>query len=59
MMVQKKDRFLITGDLDATKWCNKVFALTEKAFDLAEEDKEAGWLIWIDADSLCQEKIST
>ena len=33
--------------LDALKWSHKVFALTEKSFDLAEKSKEAGWLIWI------------
>ena len=43
--------------LDATKWCSKVFALTEKAFELAEESKDAGWLIWIDADSMCQKRL--
>ena len=43
--------------LDAVKWSRKVFALTEKAFELAEESKDAGWLIWIDADSMCQKRL--
>ena len=43
--------------LDALKWSNKVFALTEAAFNLtAEHDlhpttTHLGWLIWIDSDS--------
>ena len=45
--------------LDATKWCHKVFALTEKAFELAEESADAGWLIWIDADSLAKKRLVT
>ena len=43
--------------LDAVKWSRKVFALTEKAFELAEESKDAGWLIWIDADSMSQKRL--
>ena len=43
--------------LDAVKWSRKVFALTEKAFELAEESKDAGWLIWIDADSLAKKRL--
>jgi hypothetical protein len=42
--------------LDSLKWCHKVFALTEHAFELAEKDADAGWLIWIDADSYAQKR---
>ena len=44
--------------LDALKWSHKVFALTEKAFELAEKSKEAGWLIWIDADSYLKKRLT-
>ena len=44
--------------LDALKWSHKVFALTEKAFELAEESKDAGWLIWIDADSYLTKRLT-
>ncbi len=37
--------------LDAIKFCHKVFALTEKAFEMAEESKNPGWLIWLDGDT--------
>jgi len=43
--------------LDALRWAHKVYALTEKAFDLAEESADAGWLIWIDADSLATKRL--
>ena len=43
--------------LDSLKWSHKVFALTEKAFELADESKDAGWLIWIDADSLAKKRL--
>ena len=43
--------------LDSLRWSHKVFALTEKAFELAEESKDAGWLIWIDADSLAKKRL--
>ena len=43
--------------LDAVKWSHKVFALTEKAFELADESKDAGWLIWIDADSISKKRL--
>ena len=44
-------------NLDALRWSHKVFALTEKAFELAEESADAGWLIWIDADSLATKRL--
>ena len=43
--------------LDSLRWSHKVFALTEKAFELAEESADAGWLIWIDADSLATKRL--
>ena len=43
--------------LDSLRWSHKVYALTEKAFELAEESKDAGWLIWIDADSLATKRL--
>ena len=43
--------------LDVLRWSHKVFALTEKAFELAEESKDAGWLIWVDADSLASKRL--
>jgi hypothetical protein len=38
--------------MDAIKWCHKVFALSEEAFLMAEESKDAGWMIWLDADTV-------
>jgi len=46
-------------NLDALRWSHKVFALTEKAFELAEESADAGWLIWIDVDSLAKKRLVT
>ena len=43
--------------LDSLRWSHKVFALTEKAFELAEESADAGWLIWVDADSLATKRL--
>ena len=43
--------------LDVIRWAHKVYALTEYAFELAEKDKEAGWLIWIDADSFAKKRL--
>ena len=37
--------------VDAVKFCHKVFGLTELAFEMAEESKQAGWLVWLDADT--------
>ena len=44
--------------LNILKWSHKVFALTEEAFSLAEKSKDAGWLIWIDADSYLNKTLS-
>ena len=34
--------------LDAIKFCHKVFALTEFAFELAEDSRDPGWCIWLE-----------
>ena len=41
-----------TYKLDCLKFCHKVFALTEFAFDLCSYNEEPGWLIWLDADTV-------
>jgi hypothetical protein len=38
--------------MDAIKWCHKVFALSEYAFELSDDSREAGWMVWIDADTV-------
>tara|TARA_R110000744_G_scaffold46911_5_gene103548 strand:+ start:16806 stop:19085 length:2280 start_codon:yes stop_codon:yes gene_type:complete len=38
--------------MDAIKWCHKVFAMTEQAFEMADDSAEAGWLVWLDADTI-------
>lgn len=38
--------------MDAIKWCHKVFAMSELAFEMAEDSAEAGWLVWLDADTV-------
>lgn len=37
---------------DCIKFCHKVFAITELAFEMADESAEAGWLCWLDADTI-------
>jgi hypothetical protein len=44
--------------MDAIKWCHKVFALSEQAFDMAEDSIEAGWMVWIDADTVTTKPFS-
>jgi|TARA_R110000824_G_scaffold60572_3_gene161818 hypothetical protein len=44
--------------VDAIKFCHKVFGLTEMAFELAEESKRSGWLIWLDADTYTTKPIT-
>tara|TARA_R100001086_G_scaffold190829_1_gene108209 strand:- start:82 stop:2376 length:2295 start_codon:yes stop_codon:yes gene_type:complete len=41
-----------TYKLDCIKFCHKVFALTEFAFELCEQSKKPGWLVWLDADTI-------
>jgi len=43
--------------LDALKWCHKVFALTEHAFQLKENNSNPGWLIWIDVDCYANKRM--
>lgn len=38
--------------LDAIKWCHKVYAMTDLAFEMMEKEAQAGWLIWLDADTV-------
>ena len=37
-------------NLDAIKWCHKVYAMADKAYHLIENTDKPGWLIWINAD---------
>ena len=45
--------------LDAVKWCHKVYALTDCAFNMMEEamSKEPQWLIWLDADTITNKRL--
>ena len=43
---------------DAIKWCHKVFAMTEFAFEMAETSIQPGWMIWLDADTITTKKFS-
>lgn len=39
--------------LDAIKWCHKVYAMTDLAFEMMEEEyDESNWMIWLDADTV-------
>ena len=38
--------------MDAIKWCHKVYALTDLGLELADKDAEAGWMCWLDADTV-------
>lgn len=44
--------------MDAIKWCHKVFAMSELAFEMAEASKEPGWLVWLDADTVTTTKFN-
>ena len=44
--------------LDAIKFCHKVFALTEFAFELAEDSRDPGWCIWLDADTFTKKEFN-
>jgi len=41
-----------TFRLDAIKFCHKVFAITDCAFNLCETMEKPGWLVWLDADTV-------
>jgi hypothetical protein len=45
-------KFPYSWRLDTLKFCHKVFALTELAFEMAEKEADAGWLCWLDADTI-------
>ena len=45
--------------LDAIKFCHKVFALTELAFELADESRDPGWCIWLDADTFTKKEFTS
>jgi len=44
--------------LDAIKWCHKMFALTDYAFTLTDNNKDAGWLVWIDIDCYANKRLT-
>ena len=53
--------------LDAIKWCHKVYAMTELAFEMMEADQkfiegggvpfEDNWMIWLDADTVTTKRL--
>jgi len=53
--------------LDAIKWCHKVYALTDLAFEMMDVDDklitagiqppENNWMIWIDADTVATKRL--
>ena len=45
--------------LDAIKWCHKVYALTDCAFNMMEESlsKKSQWLVWLDADTIAKKRL--
>jgi len=53
--------------LDAIKWCHKVYAMTDLAFEMIEQEEkfitagveppENNWLIWIDADTVATKRL--
>jgi hypothetical protein len=44
--------------MDAIKWCNKVYALTDLSLEIGEQEARGGWLIWIDADTVTTKPFS-
>ena len=44
--------------LDCLKFSHKVFALTEFAFELCENNKTPGWLVWLDADTITDKRFT-
>ncbi len=47
-----------TFRLDAIKFCHKVFAITDCAFNLCETVDKPGWLVWLDADTVAVRPLS-
>jgi hypothetical protein len=45
--------------LDAIKWCHKVYALSDLAFEMMEEEvhDESNWMIWLDADTVTTKRL--
>ena len=45
--------------LDAIKWCHKVYAMTDLAFEMMEDDPldESNWMIWLDADTVTTKRL--
>jgi len=44
--------------MDAIKWCHKIYALTTYALEIADEEAQAGWLCWLDADTVTTKPLS-
>ena len=44
--------------MDAIKWCNKVYALTDLSLEIGEKETRGGWLIWLDADTVTTKPLS-
>jgi hypothetical protein len=44
--------------MDAIKWCNKVYALTDLSLEIGEQEARGGWLIWLDADTVTTKPFS-
>jgi len=45
-------------NLDAIKWCHKVYAIADKAYELIHNKDKPDWLIWIDSDIYLSKKIN-
>jgi hypothetical protein len=44
--------------LDATRFCHKVYALTDYFLEVSEKEAQGGWLIWVDADVITTAPVS-
>ena len=43
--------------LDAIKWCHKVYAMTDLAFEMMDDNIEDNWMIWLDADTVTTKRL--
>ena len=43
--------------LDAIKWCHKVYAMTDLAFEIMEQEDNDTWMIWLDADTVTTKRL--
>jgi len=45
--------------LDAIKWCHKVYAMTDLAFEMMEDEAhdESNWMVWLDADTVTTKRL--